>query len=270
MITAILEISLMLIVALSIGMFITWRYWRKKYNDLQESSSKTIQEQKEKIADLENVNEQHVKRNNELNEKSDQQGKTIKAREDEISKLIAENTELKSQEKAKEKQVKELHKQTEKLNASKDTLATDLDNEKSLHTKTREELGSLKSGLERSEKDYQSVQDEIKSLRRSSEKQTIYKNPGKEHSYYRFIEGRKYKNVPITMAEEAVRGQGDGRISKADAEKIFTAISDGQQYTDVEKNTMKYIRNNFNWTEQADELFRHEVKVWAAKGHKLE
>jgi len=270
MITAILEISFMLIVALLIGMFIAWRYWRKKFLDLQESGSKTIREQREKIASIEIVNEQHIKRNGELKEKSDQQEKTIKAGKDEISVLKAEIADLKSQQHEKEKQISELKEQSGELKVSIDSLAADLDQEKNQHKKTREETSSLKSSLEKLRKDQDSSQNEVKSLKQPTANQTISKDSDKDHSYYRMIEGKKYKNEPITMAEVSVKGQGDGRISKSDAEKIFAVISDGHQYTEVEKNTMKYIRDNFKWTEQADELFRHEVRVWAAKGHKLE
>ena len=68
----------------------------------------------------------------------------------------------------------------------------------------------------------------------------------------------------LKMAEEAIRGAGDGRISKADAEAIVHAVKDGGDYTDVEKDTMEYIRDNFKWTESANEWFRKEIASWAA------
>lgn len=89
-------------------------------------------------------------------------------------------------------------------------------------------------------------------------------------SYYRYIDGNRYKALTLQMADEAVAGQGDGRISMEDARKVFATISDGKAYTQVEKDTMRYLRLNYNWTEGADELFRKKVRSWAAKGHVLD
>lgn len=91
----------------------------------------------------------------------------------------------------------------------------------------------------------------------------------KKISYYKQIDGKRYKAITINMADQSVSGQGDGRISKEDAEKIFATISDGKAYTQVEKDTMHYLRTNYKWTEGADQLFRTKVRSWAAKGHEL-
>jgi len=91
----------------------------------------------------------------------------------------------------------------------------------------------------------------------------------KKISYYKVIDGKRYKGITIKMADEAVIGKGDGRISMEDAEKIFDTISDGKAYTQVEKDTLRRLRTHYNWTERADELFRKKVRSWAAKGHVL-
>ena len=92
----------------------------------------------------------------------------------------------------------------------------------------------------------------------------------KKISYYKQIDGKRYKAITLLKADQAVEGKGDGRISMADAEEIFATISDGKAYTQVEKDTMRYLRDNYNWTESADELFRKKVRSWAAKGHELD
>lgn len=89
-------------------------------------------------------------------------------------------------------------------------------------------------------------------------------------SYYKQIDGKRYKALTLKIADEAIEGQGDGRISMQDAEKVFETISDGLAYTPVEKNTMHYLRENYNWTPEANELFRTKVRSWAAKGHHLD
>ena len=83
-------------------------------------------------------------------------------------------------------------------------------------------------------------------------------------SYYKTIDGKKYKGELIEMAEKLTEGRGDGRISQDDAEKLYGAVKDGDIYTDIEKDTVAYLRDNFNWTDAADEWFREEVRKWAA------
>ncbi|HNI28743.1 MAG TPA: OmpA family protein, partial [Leptospiraceae bacterium] len=77
-------------------------------------------------------------------------------------------------------------------------------------------------------------------------------------SYYKTIKGKKYDKELLDMAEEFVSGKGDGRISLAEAKKLIEAVKDGNEYTDVEKRTVEYIRNNYTFTESADKWFRTE------------
>ena len=86
-------------------------------------------------------------------------------------------------------------------------------------------------------------------------------------SYYKIVDGKKMDGHLLEMAQAVVEGQGDGRISKEDAEKLLLLVTDGGQYTDVEKDTMDYIRTNFKWTEGADEWFRTQISTWAGTKH---
>lgn len=83
-------------------------------------------------------------------------------------------------------------------------------------------------------------------------------------SYYKTIDGKKYDGAIIELAEKLTAGGGDGRISMADAEKLYAEVADGGSYTDIEKDTMEYVRDNFKWTDAADEWFRTEIRKWAA------
>jgi len=83
-------------------------------------------------------------------------------------------------------------------------------------------------------------------------------------SYYKTIDGKKYDGEIIELAEKLVAGAGDGRISMEDAKQLLEAVMDGNTYTDIEKDTMAYIRDNFKWTEASDEWFRTEIRKWAA------
>ncbi len=82
--------------------------------------------------------------------------------------------------------------------------------------------------------------------------------------YYIEMDGVKCDRKLIELADGAVAGTGDGRISIEDAKALFAAVADAKVYTDVEKDTMKYIRENYNFTVEADAWFRTEVRKWAA------
>ena len=83
-------------------------------------------------------------------------------------------------------------------------------------------------------------------------------------SYYVEMDGVKCDRKLIELADGAVAGVGDGRISIEDAKALFAAVADANTYTDVEKDTMKYIRENYNFTVEAEAWFRTEVRKWAA------
>ncbi|MEM9074687.1 MAG: hypothetical protein AAGE52_39695 [Myxococcota bacterium] len=84
-------------------------------------------------------------------------------------------------------------------------------------------------------------------------------------SYYKEIDGKKYDAGIIEAAEKAVAGRGDGRISLEDAATILKQVKDGNVYTDIEKDTIAYIREKLTWTDEADEWFRTEIRKWAAE-----
>jgi len=69
----------------------------------------------------------------------------------------------------------------------------------------------------------------------------------------------------LKIAEDSVRGSGDGRISKSDAEKILTAVTDRNSFTDKEKETVQFIRQNFHWTDAAWRWFSDELERWTSK-----
>ena len=82
--------------------------------------------------------------------------------------------------------------------------------------------------------------------------------------YYKTIDGVKYDGELIELADKLTAGGKDGRISKEDAGEVLEAVKDGNSYTDIEKATVKYLRDNYKWTDAADEWFRGEIRTWAA------
>ncbi|MCH7479013.1 MAG: LysM peptidoglycan-binding domain-containing protein [SAR324 cluster bacterium] len=83
-------------------------------------------------------------------------------------------------------------------------------------------------------------------------------------SYYRVIDGHKYDSEMIELADRAVAGRGDGRISLEDAKLLLAAVKDANKYTDIEKETMHYIRDHYRFTPAADKWFRTQIRSWAA------
>jgi hypothetical protein len=86
--------------------------------------------------------------------------------------------------------------------------------------------------------------------------------------YYKTIDGVKMDAALLECADECIAGRGDGRISQADAETLLERVKDGNSYTDIEKATVKYIRENYKWTDEADAWFRKEINMWNLQGHK--
>ena len=70
-------------------------------------------------------------------------------------------------------------------------------------------------------------------------------------TYYRSINGLKFDNDLLNLAENLIKGQGDGRISFDDSNKLLNKIFDRGTITKVEYRTIFYILNNFNFTKEA-------------------
>ena len=82
-------------------------------------------------------------------------------------------------------------------------------------------------------------------------------------TYYKTIDGKDYDREMLEIADEAVAGAGDGRISIENAQKLLGAVKDANKYTDIEKATMKYIRDNYKFTDASDQWFRTEIQKLA-------
>jgi len=91
-------------------------------------------------------------------------------------------------------------------------------------------------------------------------------------NYYVTIGGKKYDRGLYEEALKAVNREGDGRISRADAEKLLEKVLDaapGQKdvYSAVEKETVKFLRDTMKWTDAGDRHFRDTIHhVAALKG----
>jgi hypothetical protein len=78
-------------------------------------------------------------------------------------------------------------------------------------------------------------------------------------TYYKTIGGQRMDGGILDLAAQAVKGSGDGRISKGDAQKILKAAKDGGKITEVEKATLAYVQKKYKWTDVAGAWFAGET-----------
>jgi len=74
-------------------------------------------------------------------------------------------------------------------------------------------------------------------------------------NYYKTIQGVRYDRALLEVAEDRIHGQGDGRISKKDAEEIVESSKDGGRITETELRTLRYISENYHFTSKASAWF---------------
>ena len=75
-------------------------------------------------------------------------------------------------------------------------------------------------------------------------------------SYYKIIEGESYDRSLLLLADNLIKGQGDGRISEADMKKLLKSAMDGNRITECEKKTLYFISKQYNTTDNAKEYLR--------------
>jgi hypothetical protein len=78
-------------------------------------------------------------------------------------------------------------------------------------------------------------------------------------SYYRTIGGRRYDRALLEQAEQMTTGQGDGRISEADAQQLLTLARDGDSITEAERETLRYILSEFKVTDAARQWLEQQL-----------
>jgi hypothetical protein len=77
----------------------------------------------------------------------------------------------------------------------------------------------------------------------------------KKINYYKVIDELNFDAGLLNMADDLIKGQGDGRISIDDSNKLLTKIFDGGTITKVECRTILYILKNYKLTNEASQNF---------------
>ena len=74
-------------------------------------------------------------------------------------------------------------------------------------------------------------------------------------NYYKVIDGLNFDAALLNMADELIKGQGDGRISIDDSNNLLLKIFDGGTITKVECRTILYILKKYKLTTEASQNF---------------
>ncbi|MFM9947376.1 MAG: hypothetical protein ACKV1O_05505 [Saprospiraceae bacterium] len=77
--------------------------------------------------------------------------------------------------------------------------------------------------------------------------------------YYKTIDNRRYDSKLMSFANKLTQGEGDGRISLEDAQRLWSSAMDGGRFTETERLTLVYLMDNFNFTDKAEEWFRQKL-----------
>jgi hypothetical protein len=82
------------------------------------------------------------------------------------------------------------------------------------------------------------------------------------------IEDKKYDRELIEIAQKLTEKEEE--IKLEGSKELFLKIKDYDDYTNIEKRTVSYIRKKFKFTNEAKQWLRTEIKKWAAtrKRHK--
>ncbi len=68
---------------------------------------------------------------------------------------------------------------------------------------------------------------------------------------YVTIDGNKYEKELIDLATHHTTGQGEGKLSKDEVKELFESAHDGPGVTEIEKATLAYIRQTYEFTDAA-------------------
>jgi hypothetical protein len=76
------------------------------------------------------------------------------------------------------------------------------------------------------------------------------------------IKGKKYDRELIEIAQELTEKEEE--IKLGGSKKLFLKIKDYDDYTDIEKRTVSYIRKKFKFTSEARQWLSTEIRRWGA------
>ncbi len=85
---------------------------------------------------------------------------------------------------------------------------------------------------------------------------------GKDSGIFTEIEGKKYDRELIGIAERLTEKEEE--IKLEGSKELFLKIKDYDDYTNIEKRTVNYIRKKYKFTTEAGKWLRTEIRKWTA------
>ncbi len=83
-----------------------------------------------------------------------------------------------------------------------------------------------------------------------------------DETIFEVIEGKRYDRELIKVAKDLTNGNEE--ITIEGSKKLFTRIRDYDDYTQIEKQTVAYIRKKYKFTAEANQWLRKEIRKWAS------
>ena len=83
-----------------------------------------------------------------------------------------------------------------------------------------------------------------------------------DETIFEVIEGKRYDKELIKVAKDLTNGNEE--ITIEGSKKLFTRIRDYDDYTQIEKQTVAYIRKKYKFTPEANQWLRKEIRKWAS------
>ena len=83
-----------------------------------------------------------------------------------------------------------------------------------------------------------------------------------DETIFEIIDGKKYDKELLRVANELTSKKEE--ITVEGSKQLFAHINDYDDYTQIEKQTVAYIRKNYKFTDEANKWLRTEIRKWAA------
>ena len=83
-----------------------------------------------------------------------------------------------------------------------------------------------------------------------------------DETIFEVIEGKRYDRELIKVAKDLTNNNEE--ITIEGSKKLFTRIRDYDDYTQIEKQTVAYIRKKYKFTPEANQWLRKEIRKWAS------
>ena len=96
----------------------------------------------------------------------------------------------------------------------------------------------------------------------SNIKEKIVPENKEDETIFEIIDGKKYDKELLRVANELTSKKEE--ITVEGSKQLFTHINDYDDYTQIEKQTVAYIRKNYKFTDEANKWLRTEIRKWAA------